>query len=80
MKFFSIFFLIIFTFFNFSFAEDKKTTGQELEALGATDLQLCKVVCESEYSKCYDDDKKNASPCASKVSTCKKKCENETKK
>ena len=71
---------MIFTFSNFAFAEEKKTTGQELQELSATQLQLCSVACESEFSKCYKDDKKNALPCASKVLTCKKQCEKENRK
>lgn len=78
MKFFSFLFLMIFTFSNFAFAEDKtilgKTSSQELQELDATDLQLCNVVCESEFSKCYKNDKKNALLCASKVLSCKEKC------
>lgn len=78
MKFFSFFFLMIFTFSNFAFAEYKstlgKTAGQELQELGATDLKLCNVVCESEFSRCYNDDKKNAFRCVAKVVTCKENC------
>ena len=69
---------MIFTFSNFAFSQNEatpqKTSSQELQELGATDLQLCNVVCESEFSKCYNNDKKNAFPCSSKVLSCKEKC------
>lgn len=84
MNFFSILFLILLSFSNFVFAngksDDFKTTGQKLREQGFSDQDLCKTACESEFSACYKNDKKNILKCVDGIITCKKECFKERKK
>ena len=81
MKNFFIFFLLLFTFSNIGFTEDKstklKTTGQELREQNVSSEDLCNIACESEYNKCYNNVKENSFPCLAKTLTCKNKCKKE---
>lgn len=84
MKHFSIFFFLLFTFSNIGFAQKDqsklKTTGEELREQNISNEELCNIACQSEFRKCYNDDKKNSWPCLTKTMTCKNQCKKEAEK
>ncbi len=84
MKLFSIIFIILLSFSNLAFpngkSDDFKTAGQKLREQGISDQDICKTACESEFSACYKNDKKNILKCVEGILTCKKICFKERKK
>ena len=84
MKKFSIYFLLFFSFSIFAFAETDspklKTTGEELREQNISGEELCNIACESEFSKCFGNDKKNSMSCVAKTVSCKNKCKKDGEK
>lgn len=84
MKFFYLFFLMLFTLSNYSYAEGKsedfKTTGQKLREQGLSDNDICKMACESTFSQCYKNKEKNVVKCVAEILKCKTDCKKQEKK
>ena len=79
MKIFSLLFLLIISFPNICFSAEKaepefKPTSEKLKEKNITEKDMCKLACESAFSKCLEENKANPKDCETNTSTCKTIC------
>lgn len=54
--------------------KDKRDTVDILRDEKISTKEVCQVLCETKFSRCYEKENKSGFKCVAKVVSCKRKC------